>query len=517
MKKLGIYIVCFILVLSSGFTSIAWGAETVTSTTGKIGGRTFQLVYISPKSGITSQVALASNSVVSDKTTKAIIDTAASTSGKKVLAAVNGGYFNAYYVASKGISYPSNCPRVYATIIQNGKLINGGGTKQVATLGFDPSGVPLIDWVSFSPKVTFRNSVTVTPWGLNSYFSDAGAIMQFTDEMTLPVTTDSSSKIIYVKNGAVTDIADGGHFNVAAGQDVFVYNSGAIANAQQWESFPAVGDTVDFDIMASPKDTNFTEQWNSISQAVSVGPMILQDGVSVAGTDAVTEAKQSATAVNQKSFAAVMKDGRLLLGSGTGCYNDIASYLAGIGAVDAMSLDGGASSMLYTGAKGFLQKAGRNLSNILVFLSAPAANPGITAQPTPGTVFVDGKAISFESYNIGGSNYFKLRDLAMAFKDSDKKFEVSWDSKAKSIALLSGAAYTVAGGELLPGNGAVKSAVLSSSSLSKDGSSLKLTAYTINGNTYFKLRDIAKAFNIKVDWNDIQKAIEIQTAGSYTD
>ncbi|MDR1664728.1 MAG: leucine-rich repeat protein, partial [Clostridiales bacterium] len=44
----------------------------------------------------------------------------------------------------------------------------------------------------------------------------------------------------------------------------------------------------------------------------------------------------------------------------------------------------------------------------------PAAPPasGITVSPTASEVFINGGSRSFEAYNIEGSNYFKLRDLA---------------------------------------------------------------------------------------------------------
>ena len=34
----------------------------------------------------------------------------------------------------------------------------------------------------------------------------------------------------------------------------------------------------------------------------------------------------------------------------------------------------------------------------------------ITANPTTSTVWVDGRIIPFEAYNIGGNNFFKLRN-----------------------------------------------------------------------------------------------------------
>ncbi|WP_130862523.1 S-layer homology domain-containing protein [Bacilliculturomica massiliensis] len=360
-----------------------YGQTAVSSAKAQIGGKTAQLVYVDP-AAVTADIALANDSVVSDTPAKSMLDAAAQASGAKVAAAINGAYFNAYYKAASGISYPNNCPRIYGTMLRDGKLINGGGTNQAATLGFTSGGKALIDWVSLSPRLTFsgpvvsihwpqgQRSFEVTPWGLNNYYADASAVMQFTDEMTLPVTCPVTSKLVYVAGGKVTTITDGGTFSVPKGADVVVFNATAVTNAQQWDQFPAVGDQVDFAVKRTPAATADQGQWDQVVDAVSVGPMILKDGVSATGKDKVTDPKQAPAAVNQKSFAAVMGDGRLLLGTCTASFDQIASYLAGAGAVDAMSLDGGASSALYTAAGGFVKPAGRNLSNMVVFLEKPA-------------------------------------------------------------------------------------------------------------------------------------------------
>ena len=46
---------------------------------------------------------------------------------------------------------------------------------------------------------------------------------------------------------------------------------------------------------------------------------------------------------------------------------------------------------------------------------------------SPQNLTVDGKAVTCEKYNIGGANYFKLRDLAQALSGTSSQFEVGWD------------------------------------------------------------------------------------------
>lgn len=138
-------------------------------------------------------------------------------------------------------------------------------------------------------------------------------------------------------------------------------------------------------------------------------------------------------------------------------------------------------------------------------------------QPTSSKVLVNGKAVTFEAYTINGNNYFKLRDFAQAVNKTEKNFEVKWDSKNNAINLISNKPYTPVGGELAKGDGKAKVANPTTSKIYKDGKEISLTAYTINGNNYFKLRDIAKAFNIGVTWDGTTNTIGIDTSIGYVE
>jgi hypothetical protein len=147
--------------------------------------------------------------------------------------------------------------------------------------------------------------------------------------------------------------------------------------------------------------------------------------------------------------------------------------------------------------------------------TATASVPAVNAVPTASNVLVNGNLTAFDAYNIAGANYFKLRDLAKVVSGSGKQFEVSWDGAKNAINLVSGKAYTAVGGELSKGDGVAKAATLSTSTIYKDGVVVSLTAYTINGNNYFKLRDVAQAFNIGVTWDGATSTVGIDTAMDY--
>lgn len=151
---------------------------------------------------------------------------------------------------------------------------------------------------------------------------------------------------------------------------------------------------------------------------------------------------------------------------------------------------------------------------------APTSAPveEVTAQLASSKVIVDNQQVSFEAYTIDGYNYFKLRDLAMAVSGSEKQFEVTWDSERKAINLVSKEAYTPIGDELTAGTGAASvKGIANQSKIYVDGEEIELEAYTINGNNYFKLRDVASVFDFGVTWDGAQNQIVIDTAAGYTE
>lgn len=149
--------------------------------------------------------------------------------------------------------------------------------------------------------------------------------------------------------------------------------------------------------------------------------------------------------------------------------------------------------------------------------TTPVTNPAkaVTATATASKVLVDGKQVSFEAYNINNSNYFKLRDIAKAVNGTAKNFEVGFDGTNNAIMLTSGKSYTVAGGELVvSANPTAKQATLSTSKVFMDGKEVVLTAYTIGGNNYFKLRDIGEALGITITWDSATNTIGIDTTAT---
>lgn len=144
----------------------------------------------------------------------------------------------------------------------------------------------------------------------------------------------------------------------------------------------------------------------------------------------------------------------------------------------------------------------------------------VTATPTSSKVLINGKEISLEAYKINDNNFFKLRDIAVAINGTEKQFDISWDSEKNAINLLPGKKYTTAGEELTVSKKPVSkdvNAIPTNSKIYMNGSEVSFTAYTIDGNNYFKLRDIGKAFNFGVNWDSKANVIGVDTKSEYVE
>ena len=122
------------------------------------------------------------------------------------------------------------------------------------------------------------------------------------------------------------------------------------------------------------------------------------------------------------------------------------------------------------------------------------------AYPSEADVILNGKTIRFCSYILHGSNYFMLRDIAMALSDTEKQFHVSWNHGKIQLAIQT--AYQPAGTEFTQSVSAEQNGVFSVPSVSLGNQEITLVGYNINGSNYFKIRDIARIFDFNVSYAD---------------
>jgi hypothetical protein len=139
----------------------------------------------------------------------------------------------------------------------------------------------------------------------------------------------------------------------------------------------------------------------------------------------------------------------------------------------------------------------------------------VTVQPTAQALTVDGQAVTgVEVYAIipanavNGNNYFKLRDVAALLNGTDAQFSVDYDSATNTIVIVTGQPYTSDGSELSGGSAVSVTAQRTSQALTINGETVNdLSIYaithdgSINGNNYFKLRDLGEKLGFGVDYD----------------
>ena len=155
----------------------------------------------------------------------------------------------------------------------------------------------------------------------------------------------------------------------------------------------------------------------------------------------------------------------------------------------------------------------------------PAAAPQLAEVPqappvkkfavTRDSIRLDGQAVQPAGYNINDENYFKLRDIAYLMNGKQASFSVGYDAKLNSITLATGEPYTPDGSEL-KGTKAKPTIKYSTAKVLLNGKQVMMTAYNIDGNNYFRLRDIGGSIGFEVDYIDRVVTLQSGPAATHT-
>jgi hypothetical protein len=149
--------------------------------------------------------------------------------------------------------------------------------------------------------------------------------------------------------------------------------------------------------------------------------------------------------------------------------------------------------------------------------SQPQQPAGEAASPTNDKLEVNGAAANPTVYKIGGSNYFKIRDVAALLNGTEKQFAVGYDGSKNAVTATTGQGYDKQSGDLAgAATGGGQSADPSNDAIYVDGQKITAEVYKINGSNYFKLRDLGKALNFYVGWS-AERGMYIETGKPYSE
>lgn len=162
-------------------------------------------------------------------------------------------------------------------------------------------------------------------------------------------------------------------------------------------------------------------------------------------------------------------------------------------------------------SKNLLENGYPNRAKIQDFIDSYDMVNNVSAMRSSANLYVNGESVTIGGYSVNDSNYFKVRDIAFLLRNTSKKFNVEWDSDLEAVRITPGADYTIVGGELSSDIADNIEVVENSTPIYVNDRQTAITAYSINGSSYFKIRDVADAAGFNIEWDGAAQAINIIT------
>ena len=313
-----------------------------------IGGKNVNVVEVD-LSKMNGYIALGQNRVGLVESMSQIVKTNAA----KV--AVNGTFFNAY-AKSPELQSPNG------NLINKGKLIHkydNGTTFAISKSGKAQIARKVKTSINL---IAHETNHTVGAYGINRKVGAQG-IYLFTDSWGkyvgikngINIAVDSNNNVIKKVSGGDIGIPEGGFaINISGNSDALIRFASACSEGNQ----------VSWDYQVEGFEDN------DIMTAVGAGPMVLYNSQKITSlenykNEGFTESK-ILTNGGARSAIGVKADGNVVIVTTSAKVSELGAIMLSLGCVDAMNLDGGASSGLYSNGK-FLTTPGRNLSNVLYF------------------------------------------------------------------------------------------------------------------------------------------------------
>lgn len=127
----------------------------------------------------------------------------------------------------------------------------------------------------------------------------------------------------------------------------------------------------------------------------------------------------------------------------------------------------------------------------------------LRVNPSTHKVSVNGVPVTPQGYNINGNNYYKLRDIAYVLSGTACQFNVTWSQEKNRIQIAAGEPYEAVGGEMAQSVATqLQSCAPSTSAIYLNNAPVSLTGYSINGNNYYKVRDLGTAIGFEVGFEN---------------
>lgn len=286
-------------------------------------------------------------------TTATMTRTAKRTGAK---AAVNGTYFEAY----------GGRPEPYGTIINRGRVEH---TSNYGTaIGFRPDGRAVMDSLRIEISGQVTNAATERTSSWYAYFvnrtpkRDGSAAVLYT-----PLRGNSLGfaygRAVVVRGGVVKKVTAGRNVSIPKDGYVLVFTGTEKPMADRFH----VGDQVTMSIRYTDR-LGRPIDWDDVQVALGGGPRLVKDGKVALNPRAEGFKEDKILSKSaMRSGIGILSDGSILLATvPSATMKQWAEIWKKMGAVQAMNLDGGASSGLIANGR-VVTRPGRELSNVLWF------------------------------------------------------------------------------------------------------------------------------------------------------
>jgi exopolysaccharide biosynthesis protein len=281
------------------------------------------------------------------------------------LAALNGGYFNAY-----SDKQPLTVVRSSGEFVHNGSFGAVFGMDLLNRAYFGR----VYPTIEGGTKGSWSWPNNWVAWGINHYYDNPDAITILTPSARKQAL--SGGKTVIVRNGVVQAVVDGDAQIPADGYLVH-YGPNVASSASVFK----VGEKAAYKI--TYRDENGKAlKWEQVANMMGGGPLLVANGRVVVDPEAehFTDPKQtSRSARSVRSFVGVNGDNRLVMGTvqNVSVY-ELADVVQELGLVNAVGMDSGATAGLYADGD-YLTRPGREVPNALVVrlrTSAPSTRSG---------------------------------------------------------------------------------------------------------------------------------------------
>ncbi|MUT65886.1 phosphodiester glycosidase family protein [Paenibacillus sp. NEAU-GSW1] len=319
----------------------------------KVSGKTFSVQTVTIPKGMPVTAGLAGRRV------GAVQQLADIGKSYRAVAAINGTYFEAY----------GGVPDPYGTVISDGVVEHIGNTG--TSVGFKWDGSAVMDTLRIKVRGATNGSYN-SPNNWYVYFVNrtptkgAASAVMFTPKRGANVGF-SYGKAVTVRKGVVTKTGSNANADIPKDGYVLVFTGSEEKLASRFK----VGTFVDYKVTFNNAAGQAID-WSGVHTAIGAGPRLVKDGqLAVDPAKEGFSSPKILTDSGARSGIAIKKDGTVILATVPGATIKQWGYIMlGLGANQAMNLDGGASSGLYASGK-MITTPGRLISNTLLFSNNP--------------------------------------------------------------------------------------------------------------------------------------------------